>query len=76
MQNLVPCYIRYLIKETKSDSTYRLDGPSPTIVSNIAPQNVRCGGKIARGNLPGVAFPKQALFREALLCENTRWRTI
>lgn len=33
--------------------TYRFDGPSPTMVSRITPQNVRCGGRIARANFPG-----------------------
>ena len=41
--------------------TYRFDGPSPTMVSRIAPQNVRCGGRIARGNLPGVTPAKYKL---------------
>lgn len=38
----------------KRQNLYRFDGPSPTTVSRIAPQKVRCGGRIARGNLPGV----------------------
>ena len=41
--------------------SYRFDGPSPTIVSRIVPQNVRCGGKIARGSFPGTT-PAGGLF--------------
>lgn len=29
------------------------------MVSNIAPQKVRCGGRIARGSLPGVTPANQ-----------------
>lgn len=38
------------------DSPYRFDGPSPTIASRMVPHKVRCGGRIARGNLPGTGF--------------------
>ena len=39
--------------------SHRFDGPSPTMVSRSAPQNVRWGGKMARGNLPGVTPTKK-----------------
>jgi hypothetical protein len=49
---------RISLERINTGLSHRFDGPSPTITSRMDPQNVRCGGKIARGNLPGVAFAK------------------
>lgn len=50
------CITKYddVCSSNEIEISYRFDGPSPTMVSNIAPHKVRCGGRIARGSLPGV----------------------